>query len=595
MTGAIRKFLCKFVRLPKEIYMEIREFDFSDAGLLSLKEHSKGQNWPVVYLINNKNELYVGETTSAGGRFYQHLNNPERKKLKKIRIVFDDQFNKSAILDIEQTLIQMFLADQKYELQNRNGGQSCKHDYYQRALYQAKVDEIWNKLNQALLTKHNASTIRNSNLFKYSPFNTLTPEQEQVSQEILLNAINCLESDETGTSVLSGKAGTGKSIVLIHMMYTLMSAMRVTYNDEDLTPDEQLELGSRITLSNKIRDYVKLHGDLKIAFVVPMTSIRKTFKAVFSASKVTGLKSSMVIGPQEVLNKDYDIVFVDEAHRLARRKNLTAYGAFDKACARLGIDKMTATHLDMIQLKSRYSVLVYDECQTVKASDLTPCQFQRSLKLHGRDVHAVYLKTQMRCEGGSSYVEYLDSVFSVCQEKFHHVKNYDFRIWDNPNAMIEDIRAKEKIYSLCRVVAGYSWEWKSSECSTLDEAISKGLEDIELDGEKYVWNMDKQEWILRDGAVNEIGCVHTTQGYDLNYVAVIFGCEIDYDDESGSIVIDRSKFYDDKVKDGVDDETLKQYIINSYKVMMTRGIKGCYVYACNPGLQNYLKRFIAEA
>ena len=595
MTGAIRKFLCKFVRLPKEIYMEIREFDFSDAGLLSLKEHSKGQNWPVVYLINNKNELYVGETTSAGGRFYQHLNNPERKNLKKIRIVFDDQFNKSAILDIEQTLIQMFLADQKFVLQNRNGGQSCKHDYYQRALYQRKVDDIWNELNQALLTNHNASTIRNSNLFKYSPFNTLTPEQEQVSQDILLNAIDCLESGETGTSVLSGKAGTGKSIVLIHMMYTLMSAMSVTYNDEDLTPDEQLELGARISLSNKIRDYVKRHGDLKIAFIVPMTSIRKTFKAVFSASKVTGLKSSMVIGPQEVLNKDYDIVFVDEAHRLARRKNLTAYGAFDKACARLGIDKMTATHLDMIQLKSRYSVLVYDECQTVKASDLTPCQFQRSLKLHGRDVHAVYLKTQMRCEGGSSYVEYLDSVFSVCQEKFHHVKNYDFRIWDNPNAMIEDIRAKEKIYSLCRVVAGYSWEWKSSECSTLDEAISKGLEDIELDGEKYVWNMDKQEWILRDGAVNEIGCVHTTQGYDLNYVAVIFGCEIDYDDESGSIVIDRSKFYDDKVKDGVDDETLKQYIINSYKVMMTRGIKGCYVYACNPGLQNYLKRFIAEA
>ena len=575
--------------------MEIREFEFSQTGLSVLREHSMGQNWPVVYLINNKNELYVGETTSAGGRFYQHLNNPERKNLKKIRIVFDDQFNKSAILDIEQTLIQMFLADQKFVLQNRNGGQSCKHDYYQRALYQRKVDDIWNELNQALLTNHNASTIRNSNLFKYSPFNTLTPEQEQVSQDILLNAIDCLESGETGTSVLSGKAGTGKSIVLIHMMYTLMSAMSVTYNDEDLTPDEQLELGARISLSNKIRDYVKRHGDLKIAFVVPMTSIRKTFKAVFSASKGTGLKPSMVIGPQEVLKKDYDIVFVDEAHRLARRKNLTAYGAFDKACARLGIDKMTATHLDMIQLKSRYSVLVYDECQTVKASDLTPCQFQRSLKLHGRDVHAVYLKTQMRCEGGSSYVEYLDSVFSVCQEKFHYVKNYDFRIWDNPNAMIEEIRAKEKIYSLCRVVAGYSWEWKSRECSTLDEAISKGLEDIELGGEKYVWNMDKQEWILRDGAVNEIGCVHTTQGYDLNYVAVIFGCEIDYDDESGSIVIDRSKFYDDKVKDGVDDDTLKQYIINSYKVMMTRGIKGCYVYACNPGLQNYLKRFIAEA
>ena len=197
-----------------------------------------------------------------------------------------------------------------------------------------------------------------SNLFKYSPFNTLTLEQEQVSQDILFNAIDCLESGETGTSVLSGKAGTGKSIVLIHMMYTLMSSMNVAYNDEDLTPDEQLELSVRISLSNKIRDYVKRHGNLKIAFVVPMTSIRKTFKAVFSASRGTGLKSNMVIGPQDVLKEGYDIVFVDESHRLARRKGITSYGSFDEACARLGLDPMVSTQLDMIQKKSKYSILV---------------------------------------------------------------------------------------------------------------------------------------------------------------------------------------------------------------------------------------------
>lgn len=579
--------------------MEIREFAFSQIGLRCLREHSKGQNWPVVYIINNdkpnKSELYVGETTSAGGRFQQHLNNPERHNLDTIRFVFDDQFNKSAILDIEQTLIQMFMADQKFVLQNRNGGQSCKHDYYQRALYQAKVDEIWNELNRALLTNKDASTIRNSNLFKYSPFNTLTPEQEQVSQDILFNVIDCLESGETGTSVLSGKAGTGKSIVLIHMMYTLMSAMNVTYNDEDLTPDEQLELGVRISLSNKIREYVKRHGNLKIAFVVPMTSIRKTFKAVFSASKGTGLKSNMVIGPQDVLKENYDIVFVDESHRLARRKGITSYDSFDKACAKLGLDPIVSTQLDMIQKKSKYSVLVYDGCQTVKASDLTPEQFQHSLDMRTRTVHRVTLQTQMRCEGGQSYLEYLDGIFQVCQDDLRRVENYDFKIWDNPNSMIEDIRNKDLNFSLCRVVAGYSWRWQSKGCETIEQAISAGLEDLELDGRKYVWNMSNQEWILREGAVDEIGCVHTTQGYDLNYVAVIFGHEIDYDDESDSIVIDRSKFYDSKVKDGVDDETLKQYILNSYKVMMTRGIKGCYVYACNPRLQNYLKRFIAKA
>ena len=82
---------------------------------------------------------------------------------------------------------------------------------------------------------------------------------------------------------------------------------------------------------------------------------------------------------------------------------------------------------------------------------------------------------------------------------------------------------------MCRVVAGYSWEWISKGCGTMSQVINKGLEDIDLNGHKYVWNMSNQEWILRKGAVNEIGCVHTTQGYDLNYVAVILGREIDFD------------------------------------------------------------------
>lgn len=193
------------------------------------------------------------------------------------------------------------MADQKFKLQNRNGGQSCKHDYYQRALYQSKVDEIWNELKKLNITNTNASEIRNSNLFKYSPFNTLTPEQESASHEIICNILNCLESNKTGSSILSGKAGTGKSIVIIHIIYTLVNAMNVTYNDEGLTPDEGLELIGRISISNKIREYVNKHGELKIAFVVPMTSIRKTFKAVFKASTDGGLKSNMVIGPQDVV------------------------------------------------------------------------------------------------------------------------------------------------------------------------------------------------------------------------------------------------------------------------------------------------------
>lgn len=102
--------------------------------------------------------------------------------------------------------------------------------------------------------------------------------------------------------------------------------------------------------------------------------------------------------------------------------------------------------------------------------------------------------------------------------------------------------------------------------------------------------MNNQKFILSNNSVNEIGCVHTLQGYDLNYCGVIFGKEIDYDGKQ--IIINRNNFYDSKVKDGSDNKTLKQYIINTYRVIMSRGIRGCYVYVCNEGLRNYLKQFI---
>ena len=117
------------------------------------------------------------------------------------------------------------------------------------------------------------------------------------------------------------------------------------------------------------------------------------------------------------------------------------------------------------------------------------------------------------------------------------------------------------------------------------------MHDITLEGKKYTWNATNCEWILRKDSINEIGCVHTTQGYDLNYVGVIFGKEIDYDPSLNEIVINEHSFFDKNVKIGSSPEELKTFILNAYKVMLTRGIKGCYIYCCNTKLQEYLKRF----
>lgn len=563
---------------------EIKEYGFNKLGKELVANEELGRDWPVVYLISNSNKLYIGETQNIYNRFDQHLKNNKRKKLNKIKIIFDKTFNKSATLDIEQSLIQLFAADNKYKLQNLNGGQSAKHNYYQREKYLNIIDEIWENLCKKFnMSNSKIEDIRNSDLFKYSPYNTLTDEQNEVCLGIIYDIMSKLEDNTKGVSIINGTVGTGKTIVIINMIYKLINAgkIKIDYSDDaSLTENNQL--------IHDLNLFIEKYKKLKIGFVVPMTSIRKTLKKVFKNTK-NGLESSMIIGPYDAMKNEYDILFVDEAHRLTQYKNLTDYNDFIKNAKIINEEKYKeVTQLDMILHNSKYAVLVYDENQTVKGSDITNNQFFNSLK--NIDTSLYTLTSQMRCKGGTPYINYISNILNCIQKEKLPLKNYDFKLFDNCDQMINIIKQKDKEIGLCRNAAGYSWKWKSKKCKTYNEVITKGLEDIEIDNHKYVWNMNNQEFILSNNSVNEIGCVHTLQGYDLNYCGVIFGKEIDYDGKQ--IIINRNNFYDSKVKDGSDDKILKQYIINTYRVIMSRGIRGCYVYVCNEGLRNYLKQFI---
>ena len=125
--------------------------------------------------------------------------------------------------------------------------------------------------------------------------------------------------------------------------------------------------------------------------------------------------------------------------------------------------------------------------------------------------------------------------------------------------------------------------------------VQNGEYDISIEGNKYIWNLTNDSWMTRQDSHNTIGCIHTTQGYDMNYAGVIFGKEIDYDFETNSLVVNLNEYKDSKVKAATDEETLKELIINTYTTILARGIKGCYVYACNSNMQKYLKEFISSA
>ncbi len=576
--------------------MHIGTFPFSKDGkeLLSVSE-AKAKDWPVVYLIHNDKQMYIGETQNAVSRFEQHLANPLRHGLKDIEIIFDDEYNKSAILDVEQHLIQLCKADRTMKLQNIQPGQSVKHDYYQREKYLNKIDDIWEELKKKHLVRMDIDDIRNSNLFKYSPYTTLTFEQSDVCKEIIDDATDKLGHDKEGTAVINGGAGTGKTLVLINILYRFVSAMKIkvtpSEDDEDLTDYNDLLM--------KIQGAYK-HSEgkpFKIAYICPMTSLRKTMKTVFNLTG-NGLKGSMVMGPYDLFDggEKFDLVLVDEAHRLNQRKNLNNYPQFAKHAEDIGMSEYEATQLDMILARSKYRVLVYDKAQTVKGSDITDGQFEKAISK--QPILRCNLKTQMRCKGGEEFTSYLDGIFACKQGQrldFDSAE-YDFKLFDDVDKMVNAIKANDKIHGLCRCAAGYAWEWVSKDYKSkgYDYIVSHNHQDIHIDGHSYVWNMTNEEFILSENAVNEIGCIHTLQGYDLNYVGLIFGPEIDYDPKKNEIAIDKSRFYDKKVKAGVDEETLKRYIINSYKVMMTRGIKGCYVYACKPRLREYLGRYIGR-
>lgn len=565
---------------------QIKTFKFNTIGLEEVKSHRHGADWPVVYLIANNSSIYVGETSNAVNRMNQHLSNPERKTLKEMHILFDDEFNKSAILDIENSLIQLINADNKFILQNRNGGQSQKHNYYQREKYQEKLPEIWSQLQKLDLASKNYEEILNSDLFKFSPYNTLNEEQANACYNILNDIIDKLKSGVKSASIIHGSVGTGKTVVLINILHRLINSNTVEMDNTDVSE----ELSPYLRIRSKISDYVTRHGTLKVGIVFPMVSIRETLKTVFRKTK-NGLSASMVIGPTDVSENDYDVLLVDEAHRLPHYSNIGWRGSYKKATEKIfgdGSNPNEYTTLDWILQKSKYTVLVYDPTQSVKGSDITSDEYFKALKQV--EIRTDYLNTQMRCKGGSEYIDYLSAIFN-CNAESEVVDNYDFRLFDDVDLMIKKIKAKNDEVGLCRNVAGYSWEWKSKGEKSLSAVRAKGLEDIEIQGHKFIWNMSNKEFTLRPQAIDEIGCIHTIQGYDLNYVGVIFGREIDYDPDKNTITINPDLFFDKNVALGASPQQLKDYIINSYKVMMSRGIKGCYCFACNDNLRNYLSQF----
>ncbi len=515
-----------------------KTYSFSKEGAEKIKHFNFGNNWPVVYIIENNKELYVGQSLNAYKRTRDHLKNPDRQGLEKIHIITDEEYNASATLDAEAWLIEYLAADGKYLLQNSNGGLQ-HHNYYDKEKYSGKFEQLWRDLQLSNIAEKDLVQIRNSDLFKYSPYKTLTNEQLEIAEDILEE----LKRDGNRYFLIHGGPGTGKTIL-------------ATFLIKQLT-------------EQKVKN---------VALVVAMGSLRKTLKRVFQSIK--GLNPSMVIGPNEVTKKEYDVLIVDEAHRLRQRRNLTNYRSFDETNRLLGMNG-DATELDWIKVSAKRIILFYDEKQSVRPTDILPTHVK---SLESKEYS---LKAQVRIKGGDNYIKAIDNILEGLPVDGLQIQQYDFRILDSVGQLVELIKQKDAEHKLSRVIAGYAWPWLSKK--------DKNIPDIVIGETKLFWNSVLHDWVNSKNAVNEVGCIHTIQGYDLNYAGVIIGPEIDYDETKKAIIVDKDKYYDANGKRAVwDDAELKRYIINIYKTLLTRGIYGTYVYIHNEKLREYFRRFLLK-
>ena len=550
----------------------IVNYTYDKQGISKIKEWVFGTNWPIVYIIYNDSRAYVGETLDAVRRTEQHLQETEFMEFTSICLISDKTFNKSVILDLESYLIKYMSADGAKKLINGNAG-IVDHNYFYKEAYEDDFYEIWCELREKGIVSKTIIDIENSELFKYSPYKALSKEQKTAAYSILKSIYSINNNSNQSLISVSGGAGTGKTVLAVFLVKLLAD---IAMGKEVWKAVEDTEDSTSIKRISE-----NLRAIKKIGFVVPMKELRNTIKAIFKT--IDGLDESMVLSPKEVTKKKYDVLIVDEAHRLYRRKNLPGSNTtpeFDrineiqmgKAGKTITRTENDFTQLDWIIINSDVQVLFYDEHQHIRVPDIgseryeaiiNPCLYKR-----------IELFSQMRCKGGNGYYEYVKKVLETTSLNFHEYKKisgYELKVFEEISDLFKTIQEKNSSDNLCRVVAGPGWAMK---------------QDITIDGKTFRWADDREE-----DTTNIIYSIHKIQGFDLNYAGVIFGREIYYDEKLQCLMVNKKELKDNNTK-SAGDENMRKFVLNIYLTLMTRGINGTYIYAVDKRLRDYLRLFL---
>ena len=354
--------------------------------------------------------------------------------------------------------------------------------------------------------------------------------------------------------IVKGGPGTGKSVVAVNLLVEL-------------------------TRRGLVAQYVSKNAAPRSVYASKLTN---SFKKGLINNLFKG--SGSFVGAR---SNTFDTLIVDEAHRLNARSGLYS---------NLGENQIK----ELIHA-ARSTIFFIDEDQRVTLSDIGSLnEIRKWARQADAEIEEMELSSQFRCNGSDGYIAWLDNTLQIRETANNTLDGieYDFRVFGSPLELREAIIEKNKINNRSRMVAGYCWEWNSKKDSRLFDVV---IPEFDF---KMKWNLttDGSLWIISPDSVNEIGCIHTCQGLEVDYIGVIVGADLVA--KEGEVLTqpaaraksDKSVFGYKKLLEQKPEEaksTLRAIIKNTYRTLMTRGMKGCYVYFADKELERHFRENIA--
>lgn len=379
-------------------------------------------------------------------------------------------------------------------------------------------------------------------------------DDQKVVYETAFHLAKKAQEGKKQVLIVEGGPGTGKSVLAVNLLVCLTAeGIASQYVTKNSAP--------RAVYS------VKLSGNFKKSY------INNLF--VGSGNFIETMPNTM------------GALIVDEAHRLNMKSGM--------------FSNLGENQIKEIMKTARFSVFFVDDCQRIHMKDVGSVQYiKECAEEMGADVHLEHLSSQFRCNGSDGYLSWLDNAIQIRETANIRLteEDYDFRIFDSPTEMFEAIKHKNESNNKSRVVAGYCWDWKSKQ--------DHRAYDIEIPQFFFrkQWNFNSNEpWLIGEHSIDQIGCIHTCQGLELDYVGVIIGPDMVYRN---------NRVVTDGFRRSPNDQSLKGFksmmarkpnealqaadaiIKNTYRTLMTRGMKGCYVYCCDSSLAEHFRELMAE-